>query len=138
MRKFLLALPLALTLCGCITPGDVSNVLSYSTPNPITNQRLAAIEESYIAVLGVAAWYRGLYDTNPCPLGYKVLGPDGKICSNRSTVLKMQAAVAKCRTARKELIIFVKNNPTLDAGTLITTVEQAISDFNQVVPAKGS
>lgn len=126
MRRILMPIMLTLALMGCA--GLPSGPLTVQ--NPITNQRLYAVEQGYKAALRVAVEYRDLYDRNPCPRGAHASLTN--ICAERPIVEKMQAVVARTRIARKVLDKFVRENPTLDPATPLRNLEDAITAFNAI------
>lgn len=111
MKKVLLALVLsfALTACGTIS-------------NPFTAPTLAAVEESYGVALALSVSYH-----DDC--AKRLIPP-----SCRTVVPVMQAYGARAQAAVLMARSFVKNNPTLDATSILTLATDAISKFKSNTP----
>lgn len=107
--KILLALFLALNLSACAALKTVNNPL---TPNNIT-----VVEDAYGAAIAVAVTYR-----RTC-----VARLIEKSCFN--TLERLKPYEAKAWNALKIAQRFVKDNPTLDATSIINLAMQAIKAF---------
>lgn len=88
--------------------------------NPLTPNRLAALESAYGVVLSAAVAYR-----NSCARGALP-----RSCRSITVELQRAGSVAQLRVV--SLRRFVRENPTLDASTLLVAAESAVDAFNQV------
>lgn len=113
MRK-LLILGFALVLSACATIN-----------NPLTVNRLAALESAYGVVLSAAVAYR-----NSCARGALPR-------SCRPIVVELQKAGSIAQQRVVSLRAFVRQNPTLDAGSLLQAAESAVDTFTQVAQVYG-
>lgn len=93
--------------------------------NPITQNRLAALESAYGVVLSAAVAYR-----NSCARGALP-----RSCRAITVELQKAGAVAQQRVV--SLRRFVRENPTLDAGSLLQAAESAVDAFQQVSAVYG-
>ncbi len=61
-----------------------------------------------------------------------------KMSASDNTLLReMQAANKPVQLALSNLRVFVKNNPTVDAVSLITAVKDAVDDFQAIANQNG-
>lgn len=111
MKKVLLALVLSFALTACA-----------SIPNPFTAPTLAAVESSYGAALALAVNYRDACAQRLIP------------ASCRTVVPVMQSYGARAQSAVLVARNFVKNNPTLDATSILSTAQDAIEMFKSNTP----
>lgn len=93
--------------------------------NPLTQNRLAALESAYGVVLSAAVAYR-----NSCARGALP-----RSCRPITVELQKAGAVAQARVV--SLRAFVRENPTLDAGSLLIAAESAVDAFQQVATVYG-
>ena len=117
MRKIFI-LGIALALSGCATFGSFTN--------PVTRTNLVEAETAYGIVLTAAVTYRKLCND-------KVI----KRATCAPIVTQLQAADARVQIAMKNLRSFQANNPSIDASSLVTAIQQAVSDFKQVATTNG-
>lgn len=113
MKKFL-ALAFALVLSACAT-----------LQNPLTQNRLAALESAYGVVLSAAVAYR-----NSCARGALP-----RSCRAITVELQKAGKVAQSRVVA--LRAFSRDNPTLDIGDLLRSAESAVDTFHQVATVYG-
>ncbi len=112
-RLAILVLALSLTACA-------------SMQNPVSRNTLVTAESGYGVVLSAAVAYR-------------------KLCADKAiarakcapVVASLQAADRKVQVALKNLRAFVKNNPTVDATSLIIAVKDAVDDFQAIASVNG-
>lgn len=116
MKRIILALTLALSVAACAT-----------IPNPISTTSLATIESAYGVALAGAVAYR-----NRPRCTTSALESVSNLCARRSIVLKLQAADRKAQVALGKATIFIKNNPTLDASSLLQAAQGAVDVLNQI------
>lgn len=113
MRK-LLGLVLVLFIAGCATMS-----------NPLTVNRLAALESAYGVVLSAAVGYRNACARKALPVS----------CRPITAELQKAGLVAQARIV--SLRAFVRENPTVDASTLLVAAESAVDAFQQVATVYG-
>lgn len=89
--------------------------------NPLNRTQLLNTESAYGLALSGAVAYRGLCAKKQIP----------STC--RDIVLRMQSADRRVRVAIRDARVFIKNNPTLNAATVLIAVQNAISDFRSIV-----
>lgn len=114
MTRIILSLSFAFWLAACGT-----------IPNPVSRTELAAVEATYGSALALMVGYR-----NSC--AQKLIPP-----SCRPIVAKLQAANVVAKAAIDNVHAFVKNNPTVNAGTLIAAAQDAVSAFRAVESQNG-
>lgn len=118
MRR-ILVIGLALALSGCASGFG-------SVTNPVTRNNLVAAEEAYGIALSGAVAYRKL--CNDKVIARAQCAP---------VVAQLQSADGKVQIALKNLRLFQANNPTVDAVSLVTAVQQAVADFQTVSTVNG-
>lgn len=96
-----------------------------SVNNPLTANRFAAVEAAYGVVLSAAVAYR-----NSCARGALP-----RSCRPITVELQKAGSVAQQRVV--SLRAFVRENPTLDAGSLLQAAESAVDAFHQVALVYG-
>lgn len=127
-----IALLAALALGGCATNPLTGNPsLLPSIVNPVSDTRLASIEASYGIALSAAVSYIDNYRagnrctrTNPESLT--------NLCSRRSVVLQMQAAIRTAQDALARARSFQANNPTIDASSVIEAAATAVGALQAI------
>lgn len=118
----IVALVLVLALGGCANGFKVFGSVS----NPATPTRLAELESVYGVALSAAVAYR-----NAC--AQRIIAR----ASCAPIVAKIQAADRKAQIAIRAARVFIRNNPTLDATTVITNAGAAINAFKAVQATYG-
>jgi len=116
MKRFLVIGLLVFSLGACAT-----------VKNPITSSQLATIESSYGVVLSGAVAYR-----NRPRCTKTALESVSNICARRSIVVRMQQADAAAQVALGRARAFVRDNPTLDASSLLQAAQDAVAVFAQI------
>jgi hypothetical protein len=120
MRRMLLALPLLLT--GCLS----------TIQNPVNDNDMAIVYSAYGSTLAVANAYRSL---PLCRTGSVFSASN--LCAKRSVIVQLQKADRQARIAMNTAQIFINNNPTLSASSLIGIAQAAVSAFQQIEIANG-
>lgn len=115
MKRLALLLVAALALAGCA-----------SFQNPVSRTTLVTTESAYGVVLTAAVGYRKL-------CADKVIAR--ATCA--PVVTRLQDADRKVQVALKNLRGFVRDNPTVDAVSLITAVKDAVEDFQTIANQAG-
>lgn len=123
MKKLFGILILGLFLSGCATGFNPFG----SIQNPINNNRLAEIESSYGIALSAAVAYR---NTRLCKKTEQA--SISNVCAYRSVILKLQAADRNVQTALMNARKFIRENPTLDAFSVISVAQQALVGFQAI------
>jgi hypothetical protein len=125
---FALALPLGSCATNPITAGG-------TIVNPITGVTIYQVKLVYATGLQLVVDYRKYCWARP----YATLMADPvatPICQNRRAIVrKAQSAKAVASKAVRAADTFVKNNPTLNAGTLLSAAWDAVNVFQSSVPA---
>ena len=122
MKRLLLALTLSLSLGGCLPP---------AIPNPVTPTSLYDVEATYaIAQAGVDTYVQRYRDGFRCTK----TKPESvtNICSRRSIVVKMQKADSTAQIALGRAEAFVRDNPMLDATSVLSLASQAVTALYQI------
>jgi hypothetical protein len=145
MKKYLLFPVVALIvlgLSGCGTNlgkfadgvGSAVKLATTSVANPVTTTNIYQVKVGYKAALGIVADYRRYCYARP----YAALMADSiskPICENRRQYIRTaQAAKAKAKSAIAKADTFIKENPTLNASTVVTLAWDAVKDFQLSVP----
>lgn len=119
--KKLAVIVLAFTLASCAT-----------VRNPVTQTDLATVEAGYGVALSLAVAYRHL---PLCRTG--TTASLSNVCARRSVVVKLQQADRSVQTALSGARNFIKNNPTLSAGTFISAAQAALASFQAIEATYG-
>ncbi len=128
--KILGALFVFLTLGACATLPDGTKVFlpTLSAPNPVTPASLYDIKATYvIAQAGADAYIQRYRDGHRCTR--TALEAVTNICSRRSVVLRLQQADRNAQIAMGRVDAFIRDNPTIDASSVISAAQQAVSAF---------
>ena len=124
MKRIILALTLSLCLAGCA--GTLPSV-----KNPVTPTSLYDIKAAYaIAEAGADTYIQRYRDGHRCTK--TALESVTNLCSRRSIVLKMQDADRKAQIALGRVDAFVRDNPMLDATSVISAAQSAVAAFYQI------
>lgn len=135
MRRFAILVVLSIGLAGCagqsIFQGGPS--LTATVNNPVGRNELAAIESGYAIALTAALAVRRL------PMCKRGQEPTfSAVCVKRSVLVALQAydraAHAAIVTARR----FVRDNPTLNAFSVLAAARQAVEDFRSAAQSAGA
>ncbi|MFA5897681.1 MAG: hypothetical protein WC829_01080 [Hyphomicrobium sp.] len=116
MKRLIPVFLLALALAGC---ANLPNPFA-SFSNPLTTPTLAAVESTYGAALSVAVGYRDACAARTIPVSCRTVVPIVQAYGKRA-----QGAIVAARG-------FVKNNPKLDATSLLIAAQTAVTDFKDV------
>lgn len=95
-----------------------------SVQNLVSNETLANVEATYGAVLAVAVNYR-----RACVARKATIYPG---C--RAIVVQMQSVGKIAQSSVLTARAFVRDNPTIDAGVVISAAVSAVTQFQSVVP----
>lgn len=117
MKRLLLVAFCAMSIGAC-TP-------LFSIPNPVSRTDLGYVEATYGTALALMVGYR-----NSC--ASKVIPP-----SCRPVVEKLQSANAVAKVAIDNAHAFVKNNPTVNASSLIAAAQAAVDAFRNIEAQNG-
>lgn len=112
MKRLLITITLALTLGGC--------ALFRAYDNPVGPNQLAAVESAYGIALSVAVAYH-----DAC--GRKVIPS-----SCRPIVVRMQTVGAVAHRSVITARNFVRQNPTLDASSVVQAARVAVENLKAV------
>lgn len=137
MRSIVIALTLSLSLAGCVKgPGGTTIFLpTASVPNPVTPLSLYDIKATYaIAQAGAEAYIQRYRDGFRCTKTR--LESVTNLCSRRSIVVKIQTADQKAQIALGKADTFIANNPTIDASSVISAAQLAVSAFDDIQKGK--
>ena len=116
MKKLIGIILLSISIAACST-----------IRNPISINQLTVVESSYGVALSIAVAYR---NTRLCK---KDEVPSiNNICAQRSVILKLQAADRNAQLALNNARSFIKNNPTLDAFSVIQIAQNAVDGFKLI------
>lgn len=122
MRKLAIVLCVGLAACARIQ-------------NPLNVTRLAQTESAYGIALSAAVGYYSVYKINRCTKARPESAMN--ICARRSVVVKLQQADRSAQIALDAARDFVTNNPTLDAGSIISAAALAVETFRKVETDNG-
>lgn len=129
MKKLASLLIVGILLSGCSTQfGQRFNqIVTTGVDNPVSQTRLATIESAYGVALSGAVAYRNR------PLCKKTaLESVSNICARRSIIVRLQSADRQAQVALGKARGFIRDNPTIDAGSLLQAAEDAVSALNQI------
>ena len=135
-----LLLAMAITLGACAhgtAGGSIFSGTNLSVQNPITNARLVDIEAAYgIALAAGKAYVDNYRKGNKCTRS----NPESlqHLCSRRSIVLQIQAAVRKADIALANAKGFIQRNPTLDPTSVLDAAQTAVGTLQAINAQSGS
>jgi hypothetical protein len=134
MRKHL-AIILAFALTGCGT--NVAKVVDATTTtivNPIRPVDIYRVKVTYAAALGIVVEYRRFCWSKP----YATLMADPttkSLCQSRRWVVRQaQVAKARAKSAIASAEKFIRDNPTVNATTVVFAAWDAVKDFQLAIP----
>lgn len=137
MRRTLLLplLLLALGFAGCASVGNVVSAVTTTITNPVNEVDIYRAKNVYAGTLELAVEWRTYCWSKP----YAALMADpiaAPICQDRrATVRKVQAARPKVAAAIRTAENFVRDNPTVNAGSAVLAMWTAVNDFKSMIPA---
>lgn len=133
MKRIILALTVALSVTGCATMPDGTKVFlpTASVKSPVTPISLYDIKATYvIAQAGADAYIQRYRDGHRCT---KIaLESVTNICSRRSIVVKLQNADRTAQIALGRVDAFIRDNPTIDASSIIAAAQSAVGAFYDI------
>jgi hypothetical protein len=133
MRKIIIALTLSLALAGCVKgPGGTNIFLpTASVTNPLGPTSLYDLKSTYaIAQAGADLYVQRYRDGFRCTK--TKLESVSNLCSRRSIVIKMQNADRSAGIAIGKVEVFIRDNPTIDASSLLSAAQSAVTAFYQI------
>jgi Na+/H+-translocating membrane pyrophosphatase len=124
MKQIFAIILIAFSLGGCIPVGP-------SVPNPVTPTSLYDVKATYaIAQAGADTYVQRYRDGFRCTKTR--LESVTNLCSRRSIVIKMQNADRVAGIALGQAETFIFNNPMLDATSVISAAQRAVTAFYQI------
>jgi len=144
MKRFLPVILLTLALAGCAQLGQVVTTATTTIVNPISAVDIYRAKTIYAASLQAAVEWRRLCWSKPFAniVGDAKLGIPADpilkpLCQHRRQWLRaIQSAQAKAGSALGSATIFVQDNPTLNASSVIAAAMAAVTDFRNAIPAQ--
>lgn len=137
MKHKLAVVLLVLPLVGCGAGSTVDtafNTLTTTITNPITSVDIYRLENTYAAADQLVADYRSYCWSKP----YATLMADPvakPVCHDRRPVVRAaQSYRAKASFAIGQADAFVKNNPTLNASTVVGAAWSAVTAYQNSIP----
>jgi len=128
MKKILIVLALCVPLGACVTNSDGTVSLLPTINNPVSISDYASVAATYkIAQSGADVYIQRYRDGFRCTKTN--LENVTNLCSRRSIVIALQSADRKAIIALGKARVFIINNPTLDASSLISAASSAVSAF---------
>lgn len=124
LRLGLLGL-IALMLAGCA--GGLPQLAQPAIRNPVGLKQLAVLESAYGVALSGALAYR---NRPRCTVTH--LESPTNLCARRSIVVKLIRADQIAEIALDNAQIFIANNPTLDASSVLQVATRAIAAFTAI------
>lgn len=141
MRKIIVIAALALLLAGCAGTRDVGfgtfvKAVTTTIDNPVTGVDIYRVKNTYAAAGElVVEWRRYCWSE-----AYETLMRDPvarTVCSGRRGTLRIiQSADNKAFAAIATADRFVAENPTINAASAINAAWQAVTTFQNSIPAK--
>jgi hypothetical protein len=140
MKRLSIVFALALSLGGCAgTPvGDAIRVATSTIANPVKEVNIVQVKTGYAAVLEIAASYRDYCWSKP--FAALMADPIAKpVCEHRRSIMR---AVDKADDHAFDAITraetFIRNNPTINAVSVVREAWAAVQDFQNAatIPAK--
>lgn len=130
MKNIFAIVALGFTLGGCATMPNGTKIFlpTASITNPVTPQSLYDIKATYIiAQTGADAYIQRYRDGHRCTK--TALESLSNLCSRRSVVLKLQNADRVAQIALGRADAFIRDNPTIDASSVISAAQLAVAAF---------
>lgn len=137
MKKFLSILALSLFLTGCAGTqlGDLIQTVTTPIANPVSAVDIYRVKNVYAASLQAAEDWRAFCWGKP--YAALIADPVAKpICQHRRPWLRaIKLAKAKASSAIVDATTFVRDNPTLNASSVIAAAMSAVTNFKNAIPA---
>lgn len=133
MKRIFLVLVLGFVLVSCVNGPNGTKIFlpTASVANPVTSTSLYDLKATYaIAQAGADTYIQRYRDGFRCTTAR--LESVTNLCSRRSIVIKMQVAESKASIALGQVDAFVRDNPTLDASSVISAAQRAVTTFYQI------
>ena len=138
MTRFLIAPALAITLvlggCAGTKVGDLISAATTTIVNPIDSVDIYRVKNTQAVTLELAVqWRRTCWSDSYANL---MKNPATKLLcqSRRPTLRAMQGAYAKADLAITQAELFIRNNPTLNAATVLQAAWNAVSAYRNAIP----
>jgi hypothetical protein len=131
MKRILAIVFLGISLAGCASTGGIegfTRLITTGIANPVTPAALSDVKNAYGIALAAAVAYR---ERPRCTKTH--LESVTNLCARRSIVVKLQQADLKAQAALAKADMFVADNPTLNAGSVIQAASLAVSAFQGVL-----
>lgn len=132
MRAFAFVIVAALTLGGCVQTVGTGTGVNTTIVNPVTRNELATIERSYAIAATAVKAYRRL---GQCRRGQ--VETFERPCYRRDVMLQLQAADRTAYAALREARAFVRNNPTLNAFSVLAAARSAVDNLRLTMAQRG-
>jgi len=132
MKKLLIVL-IAFGLASCVNGPNGTKIFlpTASVANPVTPMSLYDLKATYaIAQAGADIYIQRYRDGFRCTK--TKLESVTNICSRRSIVVKMQDADRKAGIALGRVEIFVRDNPIIDARSVLSAAQASVTAFYQI------
>lgn len=136
-QKIFAVVLLAITLSACGTGSTLDTAFSVITKtitNPITSTDIYRVKNTYAAANQLVVDYRTYCWSQP----YAVLMADPvakPICQNRRPVVRAaQSYRAKASFSIGQADTFIRNNPTLNAATVVNAAWAAVTAYQNSIP----
>lgn len=136
MKKIIAIIALSVSLAGCgvetvmqgvgVVVNGIDAIGTVAIKNPVTRTRLAQVVATYGGYQAAANVYRDLCDQKT--IARSTCAP---------VVLKLQAADRQVMIAIEAAASFIRNNPTLDASSVVSVAISAFTAFKQIADANG-
>lgn len=132
MQK-IIATAFALSLGACATLPDGTKVFlpAASVKNPVTSVSMYDLKATYtIAQAGAVAYIDRYRQGHRCTK--TALESVTNLCSRRSIVIKLQNADRVAQVALGRADAFIRDNPTIDASSVISAAQSAVGAFYEI------
>lgn len=134
MKQKIAVILLAVLLSGCATVDSIVAVATTTITNPITSTDIYRVKNTYAAANQLVVDYRAYCWSQP----YAVLMADPiskPICQNRRPAVRAaQSYRAKASFAIGQADTFTRNNPTLNAATVVNAAWAAVTAYQNSIP----
>lgn len=134
IRKVFSVAILAVALTGCATVDGIVTVATTTITNPITSTDIYRVKNTYAAANQLVVDYRAYCWSQP--YAALMVDPIAKpICQNRRPVVRAaQSYRAKAAFAIGQADTFIRNNPTLNAATVVNAAWSAVTAYQNSIP----
>jgi hypothetical protein len=136
MKRFLILCAVAISLGGCAgTPaGDALRVATSTVTNPVQPVNIYQVKTVYSAVLEVADRYRVTAGASRSPRSWPTQSPSRFASIAAASCARSTMPTTRAHDAITRAEVFVRNNPTINAASVVREAWAAVLEFQRAAP----